>query len=285
MSKEQEDYQTPRAPNIINGASNTFSFGFGLVQFILGIVYLSVYRYRYSLTTFSIDLMAGFMLTSGIIILALTTVRIFLKKPNEQLILVLTLAGFLILFFVLYLILGSVGLGMNNNGQFKRESRNNILMTARMYDENQKGKIATLKMDWLHNRYNCCGIDSLNDWKALYDYRNPYQPISYYDKQAYQHNRPYTSDVPDSCCKNRRSQCGKQGNFYGRDRSEFLFEQGCLGPYMSSFERDVRFLCGLSIAASIIYLISGVGLLYVFNALRKSFAFEDIRNNNRLLYH
>ena len=148
MSKEQEDYQTPRAPNIINGASNTFSFGFGLVQFILGIVYLSVYRYRYSLTTFSIDLMAGFMLTSGIIILALTTVRIFLKKPNEQLILVLTLAGFLILFFVLYLILGSVGLGMNNNGQFKRESRNNILMTARMYDENQKGKIATLKMDW-----------------------------------------------------------------------------------------------------------------------------------------
>jgi len=81
-------------------------------------------------------------------------------------------------------------------------------------------------------RFNCCGIDSLNDWKSLYDYRNPYQQISYYDKQAYQNNRPYTADVPDSCCKNPRSQCGKQGNVYGRDKSEFLNEQGCLAAYM-----------------------------------------------------
>lgn len=270
---------------MINSMSNMFSFGFGLVQFILGIVYLSVYRYAYSLTTYSIDLIAGFMLTTGIIIITLCTVRIFLKKPNQQLALALTLAAFLLTFFILYLILGAVGLSMNNNDQFKREARNNIVVTARVYDEMQKNKIATKKMDWLHGRFNCCGIDNLNDWKALYDYRNPYQPISYYDKQAYQHNRPYTSDVPDSCCKNPRSQCGKQGNFYGRDRSEFLFEQGCLAPYMHAFQRDIEFLCGLSIATSIVYLMSGFGLIYVFNVLRKSFEFEDVRNKNRLLYH
>lgn len=148
MSSEPENYETPRAPNFVNSVSNMFSFGFGLVQFLLGIVYLSVYRYAYSLTTFSIDLIAGFMLASGIIIIVLTTVRIFLKKPKEQLALIISLAVFLILFFILYLILGSIGLSMSDNEQFDREARNNILMTARLFDENQKDKIATLKMNW-----------------------------------------------------------------------------------------------------------------------------------------
>ena len=204
MSNNAENYETPRTPNIVNGLANTFAFGFGLLQFILGIVYLSIYRYEYSLTVFSIDLIAGFMLTSGIITISLCLVRMFLKKPKEQLGLALLLAGFLLLFFLLYLILGSIGLSMLDNEQFDREARVNIMYTARHYDELQREKIFTLKMDWLHQRFNCCGIDTLNDWKALYDYRNPYQPISYYDKQAYQHNRPYTSDVPDSCCKNKR---------------------------------------------------------------------------------
>lgn len=285
MVKETDNYETPRAPNMINSLSNMFSFGFGLLQFILGIVYLSVYNYKYSLTTFSIDLIAGFMLTTGLIVITLCTVRLFLKAPKTQLALALTLAAFLLAFFILYLILGSIGLSMNNNDQFKREARTNIKVTARQYSESQKDRIATKKMDWLQMRFNCCGIDNQHDWKALYDYRNPYQPISYYDKQAYQHNRPYTSDVPDSCCKVPRSQCGKQGNFYGRDRSDFLFEEGCLHKYMGEFERDIRFLCGLAIATSIIYLCSSFGLIYVFNALRRSFEFEDVRNKNRLLYH
>ncbi len=144
----EAEYETPRWPNLANSLSNTFSFGFGLLQFILGIVYLSIYRYAYSLTTFSIDLIAGFMLTTGIIIVCLSTLRIFMKKPNIQLGFILCLAIFLILFFILYLIMGSIGLSMSDNEQFDREARNNILMTARMYDERNKDKIATLKINW-----------------------------------------------------------------------------------------------------------------------------------------
>ncbi len=144
----EAEYETPRAPNLANSLSNTFSFGFGLLQFILGIVYLSTYRYAYSLTTFSIDLVAGFMLTTGIIVITLCTLRIFMKKPSIQLGFILCLATFLVLFFVLYLILGSIGLSMSDNEQFDREARNNLLMTARMYDENNKDKVATLKMNW-----------------------------------------------------------------------------------------------------------------------------------------
>ena len=148
MTKDSDNYETPRAPNLMNSVSNTFSFGFGLLQFILGIAYLSVYRYSYSLTTFSIDLMAGFMLTSGLIILTLATVRMFLKKPKQQLAMILILAGFLLMFFILYLILGAIGLSMNNNEQFDREARNNILQTARLYDEHNEDKIATNKINW-----------------------------------------------------------------------------------------------------------------------------------------
>ena len=74
-----ENYETPRAPNLVNGLSNTLSFGFGLLQFILGIVYLSVYRYEYSLTVFSVDLIAGFMLTSGLIISFFCLIRMFFR--------------------------------------------------------------------------------------------------------------------------------------------------------------------------------------------------------------
>ena len=79
--------------------------------------------------------------------------------------------------------------------------------------------------------------------------------------------------------------CGKQGNLLGRDRSDFLNEVGCIGPYMVSFGRDLRFLCGLAIATSIVYLLCSFGLIYVFNAIRKNQDFEEVRTKNRLLYH
>ena len=59
--------------------------------------------------------------------------------------LALGLAAFLLLFFVLYLILGAIGLSMLDNEQFEREARVNIMYTARHYDEIKRENIFTLK--------------------------------------------------------------------------------------------------------------------------------------------
>ena len=145
---ENDTYETPKIPNMLNSLSNMFAFGFGLLFFIIGIVYLSMYRYSYSLTTYSVDLIAGFMLAAGVILLLLTTARIFFKKTSTQLCSIVCLSVFLIIFFVLFLILGSIGLSMIDNEQFDYEARNNIIYTARLYDQTNKYRMATNKIDW-----------------------------------------------------------------------------------------------------------------------------------------
>jgi hypothetical protein len=43
-----------------------FVFAFGLTLFVIGLLYLTVYRYEYSFTIFSIDMMAGRFLSFSI---------------------------------------------------------------------------------------------------------------------------------------------------------------------------------------------------------------------------
>jgi hypothetical protein len=63
MNDEQIRYdEPPKKPAVMFTLINTLVFGLGLSLFIVGIIYLSIYRYEYSLTTLSIDLIAGFFL-------------------------------------------------------------------------------------------------------------------------------------------------------------------------------------------------------------------------------
>ena len=63
MNDEQIRYdEPPKTPAVMFTLINTLVFGLGLSLFIVGIIYLSIYRYEYSLTTLSIDLIAGFFL-------------------------------------------------------------------------------------------------------------------------------------------------------------------------------------------------------------------------------
>lgn len=286
-SSENVQYdEPPKKPAVLYNLLNTLTFGLGLSLFIVGIIYLSIYRYSYSLTALSIDLIAGFFLSIGVVLICLTTIRIiYIKNMDIQINIVWIISLALLAFFILLLVLGSVGLSMKDNDQLLNEARSNLEHTARQYDEASSFKHETKKINYIQMRFNCCGVNSFNDWKSLLNYRNPNQPIRYIDKVNYENSYAYRDDVPDSCCINMSPSCGKQTYVFNRDRASVINTRGCLGIYLSYFTNDLTFLCALSITVSIIFFVSSLGFAFVYMRLKDSIKFEDLRNNNRLLYN
>lgn len=157
---------------------------------------------------------------------------------------------------------------MNNNGEFANQNRNNMLATAKRFDESNLNNHVTKKINWLHKRFTCCGVDSYSDWKAIVTFRGKNGPVRFYDKFQNENKYPYIDDVPDSCCVTQNNNCGKQLNVFGRDRSLFINTRGCLASYTKQFSADVEFLCALSIAISGLFLIISIALLYIFTLIR-----------------
>ncbi len=277
---------TPKKPAILYNMLNTLTFGIGLCLFIIGIVYLSLYRYEYSLTMLSIDLISGFYLAIGITLILLTTLRIvYIKKMQIQVNLALVLAIVLMAFFILLLVLGSVGLSMMNNDQFLHEARSNLETTARRYDESSTFKHETKKINYIQQRFNCCGVDSFDSWKSLHSHRNPNMPIRFIDKQNSENNFAYRDDVPDSCCIQQTPGCGKQTYTWGRDRSTVVNVRGCLSIYLRYFSNDLTFLCSLAITSGVVFFITSLALIFVYMRLKSSSEYENLRRNSRRLYN
>lgn len=274
----------PKKPAILYNLLNTLIFGLGLSLFLIGIIYLSIYRYEYSLTMLSIDLIAGFFLAIGVILMTLTTIRIiYIKNMEVQISLVLILSLVLLAFFVLLLVMGSVGLSMKDNDQLLNEARANLQHTARMYDETSTFKHETKKINYIQMRFNCCGVDSYNDWKTFHSYRNPNQPIRYVDKQNYENGFAYRDDVPDSCCINYSPNCGKQTYTFGRDRASVIYTRGCLPTYLRYFSVDLTYLCALSLSVAIVFLATSLAFAFVYVRLKNSVEFEELRSRSKLL--
>lgn len=242
--------------------NNVLLFGIGLTLFILGILYLTIYRYSYSFTIYSIDLLAGVFLAVGCTLCSLGISGIFLLKPLGRPVYSILFATLIFILFLFIFILGVIGLSMKNNEEFMLQTRENMMKSAKKFDESNKYSHETRKINWLHRKYSCCGINSYNDWKSLITFQGQNGPVKYFNK--YDNKYPYIDDVPDSCCINPTKNCGKNINVFGRDRSLILNTKGCLSLYYSSFSRDVTFLCVLAITISVILLILIIQLFGIF---------------------
>ena len=137
-----------RLINNVNSLANMFSFGFGLVLFTMGLTYLTRYGYAYSLNAFSVDLVAGFYLAASLLLVTLSVLRVFFKEQKRQLGLILSLAIVLVIFVLIFFILGVIGLSMNSNDEFVYEARADLEYTARRYDSLNMDKYETKKIDW-----------------------------------------------------------------------------------------------------------------------------------------
>lgn len=265
---------------LING-NNLLLFGIGLTLFTVGILYLTIYRYSYSFTIYSIDLLAGIFLSTGCILSGLSVCGIFLLKPLGRPVYSILFAVIIFVFFLLIFILGVIGLSMNNNDEFMTQTRENMMKTAKKYDESNVRGHETKKINWLHGKFSCCGVESYNDWKALINFQGVNGPVRYFDK--YNNKYPYIDDVPDSCCLNPGKNCGKNINVFGRDRSLILNTKGCLRLYYNSFSKDVTFLCVLAIIVSVLMIVIIIQLFVIFTLSNRnaSLAVQSLQQSER----
>jgi hypothetical protein len=274
--------------------------GLGLVLFVVGILYLSIYRYPYSFTVFSIDMMAGIFVAVGVCLVFIAIISLFVIRPDRNQSSCLFYAILMILFFILLFIIGVVGLSMNANGEFAVQTRQNMISIARRYDDRLPNSHVNRKIDWLQNRFMCCGVDSYGDWRSLlrfftnYDREYENGPVRYINNLDLQQKYPYIDDVPDSCCINIGYNCGKSVNVFGKDRGTIINTRGCFQIYSEKFSQDLTFVCSLSITISLLILIIAVLLLIGYNMINRNRLYlkrfarnyvldQEDRNNDSLL--
>jgi hypothetical protein len=137
--------------------TNVSLFGLGSILFIVGLLYLTVYRYEFSFTVFSIDMMAGISLALGAVLAIASLWAVLTMTAFGRPTCALLLAIFVFFAFVLLFILGVVGLSLNGNGELLTQNRNYMYYTAREFNEQVPYKHATKKFNWLQRKFLCCG--------------------------------------------------------------------------------------------------------------------------------
>jgi hypothetical protein len=290
--EDENDHKLYKMTEVIINLVNMAVFGLSLTLVTFGILYLTIYRYKYSFTTFSIDMMAGIFVATGCCFFFLSLFGLFKMKADGSHLVPLSYGAILFLFFLLLFILGVIGLSMDGNGEFKDQTRKNMLFVARRYDERNQYLHDTKKFNWVQMRFNCCGIDSYNDWRSVIPYRGAQNlPVNYVNNYNFDSRYPYMDNVPDSCCINPSYNCGKQLNVFGKDRNMFINTRGCLPIYNEFFSRDVIFTSALSLTASLVIMVLSVLLLVSATFVKKNrhfinrlsrYRFDD-RSRNQLM--
>jgi hypothetical protein len=182
-------------------AVNALIFSISLTLIVIGVLYLTVYLYPFSFTSFSISLVAGLFIAIGVCVLFLCGFNLILTQKNRNKLVLVNTALIVILYGVI-LAIGIWGLYLSSYRYMVKESiMKNILQTLNGYDEKQVHKYETMKINWLQSTFRCCGLYSYQDWQSFYLYGGVVgagggpvfdnHPIAWVDKLSVNNNLPY----------------------------------------------------------------------------------------------
>ena len=128
------------------------------------------------------------------------------------------------------------------------------------YKEVNETKYETLKFNWLQNKFNCCGVESYEDWKS---HLSTATYINY--KRLNNDTLIYLDDVSDSCCIKKTKNCGK---VYSDDKISNLNSNGCYQIFLQHSIENLNIISIFGIVLSLINLIStGVLAVVIFRSL------------------
>lgn len=168
---------------IVNMLFSTVLFGLGLLFLIVGIIFVTVYYYPYSLTNFSTILCAGLFIAFGSVVIIIALLNIVLVRLEKNQLVILTTFVALVLFIIL-LIVGIWGLIATLSNNMSYEVRQNMQDTISNYDQSNMYHFSTQKINWIQQTFNCCGIINYMDWKSVFV--NSYGPYGF--QQQFQPN-------------------------------------------------------------------------------------------------
>ena len=271
LKNHEENNESGKRSKILIFIINMVYFALSILLLTVGILYLSGFGYAYTFTRFSPTLVGALFVAVGVIVGILSILNVVLMNMNRQLLVFASSIVILILFLML------VGIGIwgiavsTDQDSLVREIKWDLQLTLRYYDERSIDRWETRKIDWLQQRFNCCGLMSYSDWRAFYLYGGQVFQVNYIDQWTVNNNMPYVDYVPDSCCIDRQPNCGKQ--FYNRyntnnqnsfDRDRIINTRGCIPSFLTYFNRDIMFLSIFCVCVSAIAILLWVLLAFVY---------------------
>ena len=249
--------------------TNFILLAISIVLFIVGILYLTAFKYDYDYTHYSISFIAGFYLTVGIIGLFFIALNFFACCTNRSVLILFTAICFIFLFFVIFVI-GVVALGVNQEEPLRIEIQGNLADLITNYNETSRQKLETRKMDWIQRKYSCCGITESSDWRIYFQQKSESYFQTVYPGQS-QTGSNYFDYTPDSWCIDEGSDGRKM--FYqfidNKIKAQTINVNGCQMPYQKALSKDLNFLGGVGVMLSVIAVTLSAILLIFYAFVRK----------------
>ena len=131
----------------------------GLFSFLWGLN--TTGRHTYSFTVFSIRLVSFAYFTTSVGLLTATLLGLTLDgKSNNSNKSFLIFNACLFMTVVLLLVVGSFGLISISSKHIDASVQAEMRYTFHTYDEKRGDQTETRSFNWLHRKFNCCGINS-----------------------------------------------------------------------------------------------------------------------------
>jgi hypothetical protein len=212
IAQEDEEWKNLRRTELILNFVNMVSFGSGMILLTFGILYLTVYKFEYSMTDLGPTLFSAFCVSFGAIQMIVAILCHFTLKSYVTPHWHLVYALYNLFMFMFFFIISLIALIRLSNGEFMNESRQDMFRFMSAFDEINTNSRSTRRVNWLHQRFHCCGVDAFTDWNAILRAGGRYMPVQfvgqYNHQRPYDMNVPFVDDIPDSCCVNYFHNCG-----------------------------------------------------------------------------
>ena len=134
---------------------------------LLGVLWILDSRHEYSFALFSIKLVAFSYITACVALFTATLLGLSLSGKDNRVKNILIFDVCLISSIFLLLFIGAFGLYSISSEKINSSVKHSMLNDFENFNEQNKDLHATKSLDWLHRKFNCCGIHSYVKFKFI----------------------------------------------------------------------------------------------------------------------
>lgn len=239
---------------------NLIVFLVGNALIVVGALFLTLFKHEFHFAQFSVQFASIVFIIVGVVLVVLAVVGLMLTKVESQLLKLAHIIG-LVLTFLILAVLGIWGFYVLSNDSLKSSTKEELQKSLDGFNDTDTSNTETIEFNWLQHKFECCGLDSINDWsnKSI-----TLLEESLSDSQIEElHSQNKTAfDVPDSCCFNATEGCGKKN-----PDSSTLHQDGCFEKFYSFLASDMKIISSISCILALLNLLAIGFMVYIFFTL------------------
>jgi hypothetical protein len=229
----------------------------GQILISVGCIFLLIYQHDYFFVPGLLNAVSLLFIMIGIIMFCLSIVGlVWVYKKNfilegSYIVSLVAIAGSL-------LVIGIVVLALSLNGKISNKLYQELDESLELFDEFNPNSPHTVKINTIQANFKCCGLDSYRDWEPSRFLNKHVERDQYLNNDFLLKKNQITFNVPDTCCKRQKQNCGKDFS-----TNSTLYTQGCfsiLKQFVVNFSFTTFAVC---MGVTLIILFSVVYFLYV----------------------